>query len=86
MAATEPSIARPTDTVVLADLWRAMLDCPSEALYWASLGWRIGLLEGTAEVHREIGRAGLDMVATREWRETIKRPTFAELQRRRGVA
>jgi len=83
--ATTPSIARPTDTIESATLWRLLLDCPPDALYWASLGWRVGLLEGQADERKAIARAGEDLIRAPQWHETIKRPTYDELAARRDA-
>jgi len=54
------------------------------ALLAASLGWRLGVLDGETNERRKIGRAGADVGSSPEWRAIRRQPMWAELQRRRG--
>lgn len=71
-------------------LWRALASCPVESLGWAGVGWHVGYREAyrrgwddgyrAAEHDMEIHWFALACKV----RQDASRPSFAELQRRRG--
>lgn len=80
------------DTVTTDILWRLAEQCPPEAIRWFGIGWQSGQIDGfTAGWDAGFAAAEHDMEIA--WfalackvRRDAARPTFAELQRRRGVA
>lgn len=67
-------------------LWRALVHCPPASLFWASLAYRVGVLDGQEQLRRQLGadlhQAGRGWVEETGWKPG--RPSHAELQRRRG--
>lgn len=67
-------------------LWFALTKCPPAALIWASLGYRVGVIEGREQLRRELAidlmEAGAAWRAETGWKPG--HPSYAELQRRRG--
>lgn len=72
------------------DLWRLAEECPADAIRWFGVGYQLGQIDGFGAGWDEgFAGAGHDMEVA--WfalackvRRDAARPTFAELQRRRG--
>ena len=56
----------------------------ADALYPASLGWRLGRLDAEDIAKQRIADAGRDVIANPAWQRTVRQPRWTELQRRRG--
>lgn len=66
------------------NIWSLLQACPSSAWPWCALAWRAGVEDGRREVYAELGEAGIDVA--RAARPILARPSFADLQARRGEA
>ena len=78
----------PIDIVALTErvnqLWRLLVDCPPSAVRWAGIGWAVAHLERDRERAKQFdldSREALELA-----RPLLKQPTFAELERRRGMS
>jgi hypothetical protein len=76
-------VTGPTRAEQADQFWRLMTPCPPHALYWASLGYRIGILDGKQALINDLERAGRNAARRAIADGTFARPTFAELQARR---
>lgn len=56
-----------------------------DALYAASLGWRLGRLDAEERAKQMIAEAGRDVACSPDWRAIRRWPTHAELRRRRSA-
>jgi hypothetical protein len=75
----------PSGDISVRDVLLAEIrDLGPDKLYAASLGWRLGVLDGEMNERRKIGRAGAEVGSSPEWRATRRQPCWVELQRRRG--
>jgi hypothetical protein len=74
----------PTPGTLTADtLWLLLRQCPPEAIKWASVGWRVGVVDGRRDVLARIGQAGqaVRLAAGRD----LHRPRWDELAGRREI-
>lgn len=75
----------PTGNVTTRDILLAeIMALGPDALYPASLGWRLGLLDCEEREKQRIGRAGADLAGSPEWHAVRRQPRWTELQRARG--
>lgn len=80
----------PTVSADSSELWRALAGCPPESLHYAAIAWHVG----TSDAWREgfdVGFAAAEHDMQIHWyalackvRRDASRPSFAELQARRG--
>ena len=70
--------------VVVERLLERLAHCPAESLRWAALGWALAHAERDFDRARQLEADGREALALA--RPVLARPTFAELQQRRGVA
>lgn len=85
-------IVRPDDATILSELTsRDVLVAEiyalgADALYAASLGWKLGRLDAEEIAKQRIAQAGRDVACSPDWREIRQWPTHAEIKRRRRSA
>ena len=79
-----PSRAEPTDRAALVRFLAAIPRDDTARLSAGGAGYCLGLIDGRAEVHAQIGHAGEEVCTAPEWKDVVRQPTDHELTRRRG--
>ena len=82
VGATQPSINRDADSA--PDLWQLLAGLREHEYYAASLGYRVGVLDGAESVQRAIGDAGAAVAAAA--RDLMRRPRYTTAAKRRAAA